>query len=332
MMSLPPFVIKSHNIRTQESAGNALSLFTKFFAYAEKLLSVKNAVKLFLESQDKNTLLGSAYMFTRKRTFEIIQVGSDNDHESRMFDYALVAFIILNLFIALFSTFEESVKYQKIMFITEFMTVIFFTVEFALRLWTADFLYPEKGSRPAAALKFFFSPMGIVDFLAFFPFYLPNFMPFGVVAFRIFRVIRIFKLFRITRYQDSLNVITDVLIKRKNQLLSSVFLVLILMISASILMYGIGHKAQPDVFRNAFSGFWWATSTLLTVGYGDIYPVTPLGRVVGIILTFLGVGMVAVPTGILSAGFIEQISEIEDPEKKTAGEYCPRCGHKLRQE
>ncbi len=112
-------------------------------------------------------------------------------------------------------------------------------------------------------------------------------MPFGIVAFRIFRVIRIFKLFRVTKYQDSLNVITEVVARRKNQLISSVFLVLILMISASILMYGIEHEAQPDVFRNAFSGFWWATSTLLTVGYGDIYPITTLGKVIGIILTFL---------------------------------------------
>ncbi len=91
-------------------------------------------------------------------------------------------------------------------------------------------------------------------------------MPFGIVAFRIFRVIRIFKLFRVTKYQDSLNVITEVVARRKNpKLISSVFLVLILMISASMLMYGIEHEAQPDVFRNAFSGFWWATSTLLTV-------------------------------------------------------------------
>jgi len=125
-------------------------------------------------------------------------------------------------------------------------------------------------------------------------------------------------------------VITDVVIKRINQLLSSVFIVLILMISASILMYGIEHEAQPNVFKNAFSGFWWATSTLLTVGYGDIYPITTLGKVIGIILTFLGVGMVAIPTGILPAGFIEHLNEIEDPKKKEGTEYCPRCGHKIR--
>lgn len=102
------------------------------------------------------------------------------------------------------------------------------------------------------------------------------------------------------------------------------------MISASILMYGIEHEAQPRVFRNAFSGFWWATSTLLTVGYGDIYPITNLGKIIGITLTFLGVGMVAIPTGILSAGFIEHLNDIEEPDEGKSQGYCPRCGHKLR--
>ena len=268
-------------------------------------------------------------MITKKRIFEIIQVGGDNDRKSRMFDFVLVAAIVINLFIALFSTFEASAGYKEAMHFVELTTVIFFTVEFALRLWTADYLYPDTKDGYLAAVAFFFSPSGIVDFLAFFPFYLPDVLPFGIVAFRIFRVIRIFKLFRVTKYQDSLNVITEVVARRKNQLISSVFLVLILMISASILMYGIEHEAQPDVFRNAFSGFWWSTSTLLTVGYGDIYPITTLGKVIGIILTFLGVGMVAVPTGILSAGFIEHLSEIEEPENKKQPEYCPHCGHKL---
>ena len=82
------------------------------------------------------------------------------------------------------------------------------------------------------------------------------------------------------------------------------------MLGASLCMYGIEHDAQPDVFSNAFSGIWWAASTLLTVGYGDIYPVTTLGKVFGIVITFLGVGMVAIPTGIISAGFVEQYTRL----------------------
>lgn len=112
-------------------------------------------------------------------------------------------------------------------------------------------------------------------------------------------------------YYDSLHVITDVLYKKRQQLISSVVLILILMIASSLCMYSLEHEAQPEVFTNAFSGIWWAASTLLTVGYGDIYPVTMMGKILGIIISFLGVGMVAIPTGIISAGFVDQYSSIK---------------------
>lgn len=112
-------------------------------------------------------------MCKRRRIFEIIQVGSDNDQKNKIFDFVLVAAIVINLFIALFSTFEESAKYEKTLYFIELVTVVFFTAEFALRLWTADVLYPKKKGRYRAALAFFFSPSGLVDFLAFSPFYFP---------------------------------------------------------------------------------------------------------------------------------------------------------------
>jgi voltage-gated potassium channel len=126
-----------------------------------------------------------------------------------------------------------------------------------------------------------------------------------------FRVVRIFRLFRINAYYDSLNVITEVISSKRQQLLSSVFIILVLMLAASLCMYSLEHEAQPDVFTNAFSGIWWAASTLLTVGYGDIYPITTMGKFFGIFITFLGVGMVAIPTGIISAGFVEQYSRVK---------------------
>ena len=121
-----------------------------------------------------------------------------------------------------------------------------------------------------------------------------------------FRVVRIFRLFRINAYSDSLSLIGNVLSKKKTQLLASVFVIAMLIMASSLCMYSVEHEAQPDVYRNAFSGIWWATSTLLTVGYGDIYPITPMGQFLGIIITFLGVGLVAIPTGIISAGFVEE--------------------------
>ena len=113
-------------------------------------------------------------------------------------------------------------------------------------------------------------------------------------------------LLRFNAKYDSFNVITTVLYEKRNQIISSVFIVLILMLASSLCMYSVEHDTQPDVFRNAFSGVWWSMSTLLTVGYGDIYPVTTLGRVMAICIAYLGVGAVAIPTGIISAGFVEQ--------------------------
>ena len=127
-----------------------------------------------------------------------------------------------------------------------------------------------------------------------------------MVIFRMLRVARIFHLFRLNARYDSFNVITTVLYEKRNQIISSVFIVLILMLASSLCMYSVEHDAQPEVFRNAFSGIWWSMSTLLTVGYGDIYPVTTLGRVMAICIAYLGVGAVAIPTGIISAGFVEQ--------------------------
>ncbi len=241
----------------------------------------------------------------KERIFDIIQIGYAGDFWSKLFDVLITVAILLNLFLAIFATFDVSDEYTRMIGIIEGITVVGFTVEYALRLWTAEYLYP-KVSVKKARVKYVLSFNGIVDLLSFLPFYLPVFFPAGIVAFRMFRVVRILRLFRINAYYDALNVIGDVLKRKKDQILSSVFIIFILMTASSLCMYGLEHEAQPEVFKNAFSGFWWSVSTLLTVGYGDIYPITFAGKIFGIVITFLGVGMVAIPTGILSAGFVEQ--------------------------
>ncbi len=246
----------------------------------------------------------------KKRVFEIIQIGYAGDFLSRFFDVLITAAILLNLFIAIFETFDVSEQYTDVLSILETITVVGFTVEYVLRVWTANYLY--RGiSEGQSRLKYILSFNGVIDLLSFLPFYLPIMFPAGVVAFRMFRVVRILRLFRVNAYSDALNVIGDVLKRKKDQIASSVFIILVLMTASSLCMYSLEHNAQPDVFQNAFSGFWWAVSTLLTVGYGDIYPVTVAGRILGIIITFLGVGMVAIPTGILSAGFVEQYTSLK---------------------
>lgn len=247
----------------------------------------------------------------RKRVSEIIEVGYDQDWLSRFYDIVNALAIVVNLTASILYTFEPvRLRYGWLVLTLEQVTVAFFAVDYCLRLWTARALSPGL-SEPRAVLKYALSFSGVVDLLSFLPYYLPVFFPSGAVAFRMFRVVRIFRLFRINAYYDSLNVITQVITSKRQQLLSSVFIILVLMLASSLCMYSLEHEAQPEVFTNAFSGIWWSVSTLLTVGYGDIYPITTLGKLFGIVISFLGVGMVAIPTGIISAGFVDQYSRIK---------------------
>ncbi len=257
-----------------------------------------------------NHTLGSTAMEkARKRTFEIIQIGNRPDIPSILFDFFITGVIFLNLFITFFSTYEEYASYAKHLDSLEIFTVVVFTIEYALRLWTAKYLYPEEESPLRAAIRFIFSFYGMIDLLTIIPYFVPMVIS-GAIAFRVLRVFRIFRLFKINAQYDAFNVIADVLKEKKDQLISSVCLIMILMLASSLCMYSLEHDAQPENFKNAFSGIWWSMSTLLTVGYGDIYPVTIGGRIMAIIIAFLGVGIVAIPTGIISAGFVGQVQKI----------------------
>ena len=255
--------------------------------------------------------MNSTWYRRKKRLSEIIEVGYIDDPISRLYDIINALAIVVNLTASILYTFAEVRALCGPPLLTvEAVTVAFFFVDYCLRLWTAPVLAPKlSGGR--AVWKYAASFSGLVDLLSFLPYYLPIFLPAGAVAFRMFRVVRIFRLFRINAYYDSLNVITQVIASKRQQLLSSVFILLVLMLASSLCMYSLEHEAQPEVFTNAFSGIWWSVSTLLTVGYGDIYPITNLGKLFGIVISFLGVGMVAIPTGIISAGFVDQYSRIK---------------------
>ena len=249
----------------------------------------------------------------KEKIFNIIQIGDKSNHISRFFDIFITITIICNISVTFMETFSQLSQFSGLFTAIEYITVFIFCIEYILRIWTADFLYPES-KKGRARIKFLLSFDGIVDLLTI----IPAFFLSGFVIFRMLRVARIFHLFRLNAKYDSFNVITTVLYEKRNQIISSVFIVMILMLASSLCMYSVEHNAQPDVFCNAFSGIWWSMSTLLTVGYGDIYPITTLGRIMAICIAYLGVGVVAIPTGIISAGFVEQyqrksnISDLKD--------------------
>ena len=251
----------------------------------------------------------------REKIFNTIQIGDKSNKISRAFDIFITIIIVSNIIVTILETFDQLASFSGLFKIVEIVTVFVFCVEYILRIWTANYLYPEV-TAGHARFKFLISFDGIVDLLTI----IPAFFLSGFVIFRMLRVARIFHLFRLNAKYDSFNVITTVLYEKRNQIISSVFIVLILMLASSLCMYSVEHEAQPTVFRNAFSGIWWSMSTLLTVGYGDIYPITTLGRIMAICIAYLGVGAVAIPTGIISAGFVEQyqrkssISDLKDAD------------------
>ena len=247
----------------------------------------------------------------RERLFRMVSVGVVGEPVNQFYDIISTGAVVINLIVSILATFDNlQLRWGTVFAFTEHLTVAFFAVDYILRLLTAKYLYPRSGEG-RAVISYICSGSGIVDLLSFLPYYLPVFFPSGTAVFRLFRVARILRLFRINAYYDSLNVITEVLYSKKQQLLSSVFIILVLMVASSLCMYSLEHAAQPEIFRNAFSGIWWSVSTLLTVGYGDIYPVTVLGKAFGTVIAFLGVGMVAIPTGIISAGFVEQYTRLK---------------------
>ncbi len=253
----------------------------------------------------------------RAKIFNMVSTGVVDEPINRFYDAISIIALALNLFAAFAITFDYMEEHYKgLLLAIEAVTTFFFAVDYVLRIITAHELYP-KYSEKESIIKYALSFTGIIDLISFLPYYMPFFFPAGSTVFKLFRVARILRLFRINSYYDQLNVITEVITSKRQQLLASVFIILILMMASSLCMYSVEHDAQPEVFQNAFSGIWWSTSTLLTVGYGDIYPVTTLGKILGILISFLGVGMVAIPTGIISAGFVEQYQKL-----KTVGQYA----------
>ena len=245
----------------------------------------------------------------KKRVYETIEIGNRSDILSHSFDIFLTVTIILNILVMVLQTFEQLSMFEDLFRVIEIFTLGVFLIEYCLRIWTATCRYP--GQTPMqAAISFMTSWDGIIELLTILPFFFLS----GFVVFRMLRVVRVFHLFRINATTDSFHVITSVLYEKRNQIASSIFIIFVLMLASSLCMYSAEHTARPDAFKNALSGIWWSMSAILTVGYGDIYPITTVGRILGILISFLGVCVVAIPTGIISAGFVEQARKAEiDP-------------------
>lgn len=264
----------------------------------------------------------------KNRIFQIINRAEDGDRASGIFDAVIMCMIAISILSIVLESFESLAKQYSLFFkLAEIITVFVFSVEYLLRIWTADLLYPNsKHPRLTYCLSF----MAIIDLLAILPFYLP-FISADLRFLRMMRLLRLSRLlriFKLRRYIDALHIVTTVIQKSASQLVISIILCGFVMLFSAIIMYTVENPIQPEAFPNIISALWWAICTLTTVGYGDVYPITGIGRFFASIISLVGIGIIAIPTGIIAAGFTEAISH---PQKDENDEkhYCPYCGHKL---
>lgn len=276
-------------------------------------------------------------MKLKDKIFEIIDGGALEktrlNKQVNIFISALIILSVIAIILESYAPLRE--RFGSIFSAFEWITVFIFSTEYILRIWTADLRYPGLG-KAAARLKFICSPMGIVDLVAILPFYLPFVLAFDMRFVRLLRILRLLRVLKLKRHSRALAIIAQIFYEKRSELSITLFVTFILLLVSSSVMYNLEHQAQPEAFPNIISSFWWAIATLTTVGYGDVYPITAWGKFFGGIIALLGIGMVALPTGIISAAFIEGLAQEKEqksdnnPAQSLEGyNFCPCCGQPL---
>lgn len=223
----------------------------------------------------------------------------------RFLGVALVALIVLNAFMVGVSDQEVPVDLQEGVFAFGVASTAAFAVEYACRVWVADLMYPRM--RPLRArLRYMLSLMGIIDLLAVVPALMLYFVPASAAPRDAVRIMRLARLIKLSRYMLGLQSIARVFVKRRQEIVAAFMILALLAVASSVLMYDVEHSAQPDRFDSVLTGLYWAMTTITTTGYGDLVPITPLGRLIGFVVMVLAIGAVAIPAGIFSAGFMEE--------------------------
>ena len=241
----------------------------------------------------------------------------------RMVNIFIVSLIILNTMAVLMETMDTLYNNHVLAFRRfEIFSIIIFSVEYILRVWTIT--ENEKFRKPfLGRLKYMLTPGAIIDLLAVAPFYLPVAMFYDLRFLRIFRLLRFTRFFKIGRYMKASRLMRNVFRSKKEELIMSLLITFFLIIVSASFMYFIEHDAQPDKFSSIPETMWWSVATLTTVGYGDVFPITMMGRVLASVISILGIGMFALPAGILASGFSD---ELKQTRKKN---FCHNCGHEL---
>ncbi len=259
----------------------------------------------------------------KKKIHQILEVSDPGDEFGKIFDIILITLILLNALALILETIQPVADVMgDFFFWFEFYSVLFFSIEYVLRVWVIT-IEPKFSHPVIGRLRYMVTAIALIDLLAILPFFMPM-LNIDLRFLRLFRLFRIFRLLKIVRYFKALNLMLRVFQNKKEELVMILTFILFMLVLSASLMYYIEKEVQPEAFASIPDAMWWGVATLTTVGYGDVYPVTALGQLLGAFIALLGIGFFALPTGILASGFSEEIRK-----KKNESSSCPHCGKEL---
>ena len=279
----------------------------------------------------------------QQRTYEILSGTREHDRASQIFQWFIITLVTLNVIVVILATVEELRReYERFYQLFEIFSVVVFTIEYVLRVWSCTvsdkYRHSVKGR-----LRFMATPAAIIDLLAILPFFIPRITNVDLRAIRALRLFRLLRLLKLGRFSSSIDIFSEVISQKKEQMFVAAIGVSILLVFASSAVYFAEKQVQPEAFSSIPDAMWWGVATLTTVGYGDVVPVTTIGKVLGGLVSFLGIGFFALPAGILASGFEEAVErqygakKDEEETSSRASEkggseranYCSCCGQPL---
>jgi voltage-gated potassium channel len=265
------------------------------------------------------------YHATKKKIHILLHPELGNTRWDKILNAFIITLIILNITAVMLETVPSIHEpYKEFFHIFDLASVIIFTIEYVLRVWSSNH-DPRYSHSVHGRLRYMMSTDALIDLLAILPFYVHIFVGFDLRVIRIFRLFRFLRLFRLTAYMKSARMVKNVFKTRANELKLSLVLILFFIIMASCLLYFAEHTAQPAVFSSIPATIWWAVVTATTVGYGDMVPITVVGKVLTGIIALSGLAVFALPAGIITAGFLEEMRKMKNPKIHV----CPHCGKPL---
>ncbi len=251
----------------------------------------------------------------KRHVYDILELSDPENRATEIINFFLLALVVLNVITVILESVESIDRaYRDIFQLFSDVSIIVFTIEYLLRVWACD--VDKKYSRPILGrLKYALTPLMLIDLMVLLPFYAVFIFPRSRFL-RSLRILWTFRLIKVSRYSKSLQTIIDVVKAQRDQLAMSFTAIIFFMVLSSTLVYFLEHNAQPKNFPDIPATMWWAVLTMTTIGE-NVYPITPLGKVIGALIIILGVATFALPTSILTSGFVDELErQREDARKK----------------